>query len=105
MDNNSLLTNEQIHLTEWDCNKCKISKMAIIFPFGLEDNQEMQNIVNTDSIKSLDYLPSYEIVSKTHNIEALNQYDVDANIINKITWHMSLKLSRNLILSISFTLI
>ena len=47
MDNNSLLTNEQIHLT-----------MAIIFVFGLEDNQEMQNIVNTDSIKSLDYLPS-----------------------------------------------
>ena len=34
MDNNSLLTNEQICLTEWDCNKCKISKMAIIFPFG-----------------------------------------------------------------------
>ena len=27
----------------------------------------------------------HEIVSKTHNIEALNQYDVDANIINKIT--------------------
>ena len=45
----------------------------------------MQNIVNTDSIKSLDYLPSYEIVSKTHNIEALNQYDVDVDIINKIT--------------------
>ena len=52
---------------------------------ALKDNQEMQNIVNTDSIKSLDYLPSYEIVSKAHNIEALNQYDVDANIINKIT--------------------
>ena len=45
----------------------------------------MRNIVNADSIKSLDYLPSYDIVSKTRNIEALNQYDVDANIINKIT--------------------
>ena len=44
----------------------------------------MLNIVNTDSIKSLDYLPSYEI-AKAHNIEALNQFDVDANIINKIT--------------------
>ena len=59
--------------------------MATIFPFGLEDNHELLNIVNTDSIKSLDYLPSYGIVSKAHNIEALNQYDVDANIINNIT--------------------
>ena len=84
--------------------------MATIFPFGLEDNHELLNIVNTDSIKSLDYLPSYEIVSKAHNIEALNQFDVDANIINKITslnitLPMSSKLSRNRNLSLSFTLI
>ena len=82
---NSLLTAKEICPSEWECNKCKIYKMATIFPFGLEDNHELLNIVNTDSIKSLDYLPSYEIVSKAHNIEALNQFDVDANIINKIT--------------------
>ena len=85
LENNSLLTAEEICSPEWECNKCKIYKMATIFPFGLEDNHELLNIVNTDSIKSLDYLPSYEIVSKAHNIEALNQFDVDANIINKIT--------------------
>ena len=55
--------------------------MTKIFPFGLEDNQELQNIVNTDSIKSLDYLPSYKIVYAKNDIDVVER--IDLNIINK----------------------
>ena len=61
--------------------------MAEIFPFGFEDNHDLLNILNSDSIKSLDYLPSYDIVSKALNIETRNQYDVDANKVNNITYY------------------
>ena len=54
MEINSLLTDAEIETREWYCNKCQISNMAKIFPFGLEDKHGLKNIVNADSLKCLD---------------------------------------------------
>ena len=69
---------------KWYCNKCLIMKMAAIFPFGLENNLELINIINCDSMKSLEHLPSYEITSKASSFDSLKQSDLDENIIANI---------------------
>ena len=53
------------------CNKCRIIKTATISPFGLEDDMDIENIMNTNSIKALYNLPSYEITSKPISFDAL----------------------------------
>ena len=84
IDNNSLLSVEQIDNIVWHCNKCLLSNMAKIFPFGLESNQELKCLNNSDSLDILDKLPSYEIISKAHGIDSLNDFDLDENIISNI---------------------
>lgn len=84
MEENALLTDTEIDETQWICNKCLISNRAKNFPYGLQDDQEFLDIVNIESLKSLEYLPSYEITSKAHQIDSLNQHDIDENIINNI---------------------
>ena len=81
---NSSLSDMEILNIEWICNKCQISELAKIFPFGLETNHEIHNINNLDSLKTLEMLPNYEIVSIASDIGALKQFDVDENIINNI---------------------
>ena len=68
---NALLTNEEIMAKEWLCNKCLISNSTEIFQFGLENNIELQNIMQADSLRILENLPSYEITSKVSDIESL----------------------------------
>ena len=72
INSNNLLAESEIEKIEWLCNKCQISSIAKNIPFGLETNYEMLNIINTDSLKTLDNLPNYDIVSKASDIEALN---------------------------------
>ena len=81
---NALITNEEILAKEWLCNKCLISNCAEIFPFGLENNIELQNIMQADSLKFLENLPSYEINSKVSDIESLRQCDIDENTVTNI---------------------
>ena len=69
---------------DWFCNKCLILKTAQIFPFGLENNQELQDIMQTDSMKMLDNLPNFEITSKALRIDQFQQNDIDENIVNNI---------------------
>ena len=80
----SLLNLEEITNITWFCNKCQISNMAKVFPFGLEDNHDLQNILNSDSLKVLESLPSYETTSKAYSIYSLSQFDIDENIITNI---------------------
>ena len=77
-------TKENIQDIEWLCNKCHISNMAQIFPFGLENNHDLQNLLQSDSLKTLENLPSYEIISKASDIDALKQFDVDDNTVTNI---------------------
>ena len=84
IESNSKLNDEEIESIEWLCNKCLISNMAQLFPFGLENNHELQNIVNSDSLKFLENLPSYEITSKAYSIDSLNQFDIDENIVSNL---------------------
>ena len=58
--------------------------MAEKFPYGLESNYDLINIMTTDSLKSLKNLPTYEIASKAYEIDSMNQYDIDDNIGNNI---------------------
>ena len=84
IDINNSLTETEIDNNKWLCNKCLISNMAKNFPFGLESNYELQNILNTDSLKTLDNLPNYDIISKASDIETLKQFDIDENTISNI---------------------
>ena len=84
IDSNALLTEVEIMANEWLCNKCLISSSAEIFPFGLENNIELLNIMQADSLKILDNLPSYEINSKVSSIESLSQCDIDENTVTNI---------------------
>ena len=81
---NLQLTEEEIESQNWFCCKCEISNLAEIFPFGLQDNYELINILNADSLKFIANLPSFETISKVREIESLNQYDIDENIVNNI---------------------
>ena len=84
IDKNLLLSEAEIYEDEWLCNKCLISNMAKIFPFGLESNFELQNIVKTDSLNFLNNLPSYEITSKASDFDLLKQHDIDENMVTSI---------------------
>ena len=81
---NSLISPEEIAAKTWFCNKCQISNMAQLFPFGLQNNHDLQNIMNSDSLKFLENLPSYETTSKAYIIDSLSQSDIDENIITNI---------------------
>ena len=54
---NSQLIHEEIDAKIWFCNKCQISNMAKLFLSGLENNYDLQNIMNSDSLKALENLP------------------------------------------------
>ena len=81
---NSLINPEEIAAKAWFCNKCQISNMAQLFPFGLQNNHDLQNIMNPESLKFLENLPSYKTTSKAYSIDSLSQSDVDENIITDI---------------------
>ena len=58
--------------------------MANIFPFGLESNYELENIMKSDSFIILANLPSFEITSKASDFDLLKQFDIDENIVTTI---------------------
>ena len=84
MVQNSLLNDAEINNIVWHCNKCLLNNMANIFPFTLEIDQELECLMNCDSLKFLDNLPSFEITSKACDIDSLNHHDLDENIIDNI---------------------
>ena len=60
----------------------KFLELHKYFPFGLKNNQEVSNIIQTDSMKALENLPSYEITSQATNVDSRKQSDIDENIVN-----------------------
>ena len=87
INKNTLLNEVEINEDEWLCNKCLISNMANIFPFGLESNYELQNIMKSDSLRTLANLPSFEITSKASDFDLLKQHDIDENMVTTINSH------------------
>ena len=81
---NSLISPEEIAAKTWFCNKCQISNMAQVFPFGLQSNHDLQNIMNSDSLRFLENLPSYITTSKAYSIDSLSEFDIDENITTNI---------------------
>ena len=67
----------------WLCNICTTITRAEVFPFGLVDNYDLQNLLETDSLEILNLLPAYEIASKTKSF-VLNDSDIDENMIDNI---------------------
>ena len=43
--------------------------MAGKFPFGLESNYDLINIITSESLKFLKNLPTYEIASKAYKVD------------------------------------
>ena len=78
------LTDEEIQAKKWKCSKCVILNLAKNFPFGQQSNYELINIINNDTMKALETLSSYDIVSKASDFESLKQADIDENIITNI---------------------
>ena len=82
IEKNCSLTESEIENNKWHCNKCMISNLAKIFPFGLENDYGLLNILNADSLKFLENLPTYDITSKA--FVTLKPYDIDHNTISNI---------------------
>ena len=55
---NSQLNHKEIEANTWFCNKCQISNMVQLFLFGLGDNHDLQNIINSTPLNFLENLPS-----------------------------------------------
>ena len=81
LETNNILSEEEIADLTWISNKCKIIENAHIFPFGLENTHDLQNIIQSDSIASFDCLPSYKIYSKASTFNSLKNSDIDENIV------------------------
>ena len=71
------MNGSETHPIKWNCRNCEITNRAKIFPFGLEDNYELANIVNSDSMEILSKLPSFEIASKACDIDSIKKIDID----------------------------
>ena len=54
------------------------------FPFTLYDEALLKNIANADSMRILETLPTFEILSKILNFANLNTNDIDANLNTNI---------------------
>ena len=54
--------------------------MAKTFPFGLQSDYELINILNSDTMKALENLPNYDIFSQASDFNSLTQADVITNI-------------------------
>ena len=84
IDDNASLSDDEILKQQWLCNKCLIINMAQIFPFGLVNNHQLEDLFHSDSTQMLKHLPSYEITSQASNFDSLKQFDVDENLANNI---------------------
>ena len=81
VNENDLMSESDIALQKWLCYKCTISNMAALFPFGLENDYELKNVLNNESLKILDNLPTFDIYSKANSLDSLKQFDIDENVI------------------------
>ena len=63
---------------------CRIRLSCSLFPFTLSDSIELQNIQNSNSMRMLDALPTFEVVNEVSKFANVDCNDVDLNIINNI---------------------
>ena len=75
MEVNTNLSEYEINNSTWDCSKCRIIKTSKFFPFGLEDDNDIQNIMNTDN---------FDIMSKAASFDSLKGNDLDENMVSNI---------------------
>ena len=66
------------------CDKCIIKNRSQIFPFGLENSEELSNLLNCDSLVLYKNLPSFQIISETTKYDSLSQHNLDDNIVNNV---------------------
>ena len=74
LETNNILSEEEIADLTWICNKCKIIENSHIFPFGLKNTHDLQNIIQSDSIASFDCLPSYKIYSEASRFKFSKEF-------------------------------
>ena len=69
----------------WNCLVCKIKETSRIFPFTLISNLlDLEYVLTTNSMKMLEMLPKFEILSKVSKFSSLDSNDIDANITNNV---------------------
>ena len=68
----------------WQCLVCRIRFSCSIFPFTLSDITELQNIQNSNSMRMLNSLPTFEILTEVSKFANLGCNDIDLNISNNI---------------------
>ena len=66
------------------CNKCIIKYRSEIFPFGLENSDELANLLNCDSLLIYNNLPSYQIISETAKYDSLSHHNLDDNLVTNV---------------------
>lgn len=70
--------------TPWFCLKCRIRSNHIIFPFTLCDNVLLDNIANSDSMRFLETLPTFDTLSEISKFNNLKASDIDANLNSNV---------------------
>ena len=64
----------------WNCMICVTKQRAEIFPFGLLDNHDLNNVIQVNSFNSLKNIPSIDIFSKSQKYDSLSNSNIDNNI-------------------------
>ena len=74
---NSTLNDEEIKNCGWLCNKCQILKTSL-------ESQQLLNITYAYSMKSLENLHTFDIISQAAYFDSVKQYDIDENIMDNL---------------------
>ena len=69
--------------TLWHWLVCRVRLSCSLFPFTLSDIVELQNLQNSDSMRMLESLPTFDI-SEVSKFANLSSNDIDLNISNSV---------------------
>ena len=75
---------EKGYTVVWHCLVCKIRENHTKLPFILISDNDYENLLESDSMKMLELLPRFQVLSEVSKISDLNSHDIDANISQNV---------------------
>ena len=80
----NILNPDLVENKPWICPKCAIIDIVEIFPYGLLSDTDIININSSSSMRILDMIPEFEIVSATSKMNDMSSSDIDKNLPGNI---------------------
>ena len=100
---NDTTENVYLNFNKEQCLKCSISFSLNNIPFSSCTNLELSNLYTCNSLKLLNALPSFEIITEVSKFTDMNSKEVDLNMVYQaacsyyeVTDIQKLKLDRSL---------